>query len=230
LKNRVLNGFTYARKHALTIGSTAATAVLFAAAVDVTNKDYENELEIYKNPPEGPETNPTPPWDEAVASFYEIANGTFVYDPMIISKEDRLLLQEEYFGGGGSASPGTLTNNITALWDDTLRGAYEPHIVNVYDLTIDQKVRRNILLRTRDANSITRERDSMTVAMLQYAQGSPLQKEALEHAELFYGIIMYQHMAMLPLDSFMDALLDSVVKYNDLKRARTLLLKGTYHF
>jgi hypothetical protein len=57
----------------------------------------------------------------------------------------------------------------------------------------------------------------MTVAMLQYAQGSPLQKEALEHAELFYGIIMYQHMAMLPLDSFMDALLDSVVKYNDLK-------------
>ena len=214
LKRRSLDAFQFARRHALLIGSTAATVTLFGVSLDVTSKD----LEHYRHPPNTTESDPEPPyWPDSVRSFYAICNGSFVYDPMILSLEERLALQHEMFGQGKAEDSEVPNSTRTALHDETLQRAYSSEVVNPYDTSLPIMLRRDTLLATRRRNVITREMDSMTVAMLEYKKKSLLQKKAVEHAELFYGVLMYQHEVLLPDEAFMDGLLDAVIRRHDLQ-------------
>ena len=205
LKQRTVDFFAWCRKNLLLLGSTAATVALFGVSIDVTSKDYEY-LRIRDNASQGNDAD-GPHWWEAGKAWSSIVNGTFLYDPMVISEEKRRQLQADIFG----KKPSPTDESYGDYYDEQLNEAYRHNVINIYDLTLSQKLRKAALMKIRARNQLTREIDSMSIAYLKYGQRSLLHKKALERAELFYGVLMYSQDAMLPSEEFMDTLLKNVV-------------------
>ena len=211
LKQRALDLYAWGKKNALLAGTTAATFGLAIYGLDMTANDKNNSPENYTNNihADGPHVL------EAVKTWHSIANGTFLYEPTMLTAEEQRQLQIDVFGDHQQGQDGNKTR--ADIYDSVLNEAYSTEVVNIYDLSLPIELRRSALLKIRNKNQLLRELDSMTFASAKYLQKSPLHKKAMEAAEAFMGILMGSYESLVPSDHFMDTLIRNLIASNDLQ-------------